>query len=147
MMFERLSIFIKKVMKNNPDLPDSENDKLHLLPEETMIELPDVEDIPGQEHIKVPLFEEFADTTIASDDEEGVGIFDQMNEPPDVSKTERMLLQKSASETPGEESEKDISIISLDRNDQEGAPLNEGNLLTDRFGKDLDLPEAEETGE
>lgn len=134
-------------MKDKLDLPDSENDKLHLQPEETIIELPDVEDIPGQEHIKVPFFNEFVDTTISSDGEEGVGIFNQEKIKSNVSETERLLLQKSATQTPGDEEEKDVTIISLDKTDNEGAPLNEGNLLTDRFGEDLDLPEAEEVDE
>jgi hypothetical protein len=135
------------MMKDKLDLPDSENDKLHLQPEETIIELPDVEDIPGQEHIKVPFFNEFVDTTISSDGEEGVGIFNQEKIKSNVSETERLLLQKSATQTPGDEEEKDVTIISLDKTDNEGAPLNEGNLLTDRFGEDLDLPEAEEVDE
>ncbi len=131
-------------MKNKLDLPDSEKDKLHLQPEETIIELPDVEDIPGQEHIKVPVFNEFVDTTIASDGEEGVAVFDQGKIETNVSGLERKLLQKSATQTPGDEEEKDARMICLDKNDNEGAPLNEGNLLTDRFGEDLDLPAAEE---
>ena len=44
------------------------------------MDLPEVKDIPGQEHIHVPLFGEFADTTISSDDEEGVGVLDNVNE-------------------------------------------------------------------
>jgi hypothetical protein len=134
-------------MKNKQDLPDSENDKLHLQPEETIIELPDVEDIPGQEHIKVPLFREFADTTISSDGEEGISVFDQDKMESNVSNIERSLLQKSASQSPGNEDDKDVKIISLDRTDNEGAPLNEGNLITDRFGEDMDLPEGEEVDE
>lgn len=59
----------------NTDLPDSEKDKAKLQPEETTINLPDVKDIPGQENIHVPELREMADTTISSDDEEGVGIF------------------------------------------------------------------------
>ncbi|HEX5150703.1 MAG TPA: hypothetical protein VFW07_04610 [Parafilimonas sp.] len=58
------------------DLPDSERDKKELKQEETIIDLPDVKDIPGQENIHVPDLREMADTTISSDDEEGAGIFD-----------------------------------------------------------------------
>ena len=134
-------------MNNKLDLPDSENDILHLQPEETIIELPDVEDIPGQEHIKVPLFNEFADTTIASDGEEGADIFDRDKMESNVSEAERSFLQTSATHTSGDEEEEDARNISLDKNDNEGTPLNEGNLLTDRFGEDLDLPEAEEVDE
>lgn len=57
------------------DIHDSEKDKAKLEPEETTIDLPDVKDIPGQENIHVPELREMADTTISSDDEEGVGIF------------------------------------------------------------------------
>ena len=134
-------------MQNNQDLPDSEKDKLRLQPEETIIELPDVEDIPGQEHIKPPYFKEYVDTTIASDGEEGLSVFTQEDEDSNVSESERILLQESASQSPGDEEEEDVKIISLDRTDNEGAILNEGNLMTDRFGEDLDLPESEEVDE
>ena len=40
------------------------------------IDLPDVKDIPGQEYIHPLPLGEIADTTISSDDEEGVGILD-----------------------------------------------------------------------
>lgn len=56
-------------------LPDSERDKERLQPEEAILDLPDVKDIPGQEFVHVPDLREMADTTIASDDEEGIGIF------------------------------------------------------------------------
>ena len=134
-------------MQHKQDLPDSENDKLHLLPEETIIQLPDVEDIPGQEYIKPPFFKEYVDTTIASDGEEGVSVFTQEDEESNVSESERNLLQESATHSPGDEEEEDVRIISLDKTDNEGALLNEGNLITDRFGEDMDLPESEEVDE
>ncbi len=52
------------------DIKDSPQDEAKLQPEETFIELPDVEDIPGQENITVPPLGEMSDTTIASDDED-----------------------------------------------------------------------------
>lgn len=58
------------------DLPDSPEDREKLRAEETFIDLPDVKDIPGQEFVNVPTIGEMADTTAASDDEEGVGVFD-----------------------------------------------------------------------
>jgi hypothetical protein len=134
-------------MKNKQDLPDTENDKLHLQPVETIIELPDVEDIPGQEHIKVPSFKEFADITISSDGEEGEGVFGRDKNESDVSEMERSMLQTSATQSPGNEDEEDVKAMSLDRTDNEGAPLNEGNLKTDRFGEDMDIPESEEVDE
>lgn len=57
------------------DLPDSPEDQEKLKPEATTINLPDVSDIPGQENVTVPQMGAYADTTIASDDEEGTRIF------------------------------------------------------------------------
>lgn len=57
------------------DLSDSPRDQERLQPDEAIIDLPDVKDIPGQEHIHPPSLGELADTTISSDDEEGVGLF------------------------------------------------------------------------
>src|SRR5215212_9798174 len=59
------------------DLPDSENDRKKLEPEESFIDLPDVKDIPGQEFVNAPPLGALGDTTIASDDEEGTNIFDR----------------------------------------------------------------------
>lgn len=58
------------------DIHDSARDEERLQPDEATIELPDVADIPGQEHVHVPPLGELADTTISSDDEEGSGLFD-----------------------------------------------------------------------
>lgn len=58
------------------DLQDPPRDQERLQPEEVVIDLPDVSDIPGQEFVHPPALGELADTTIASDDEEGVGLFD-----------------------------------------------------------------------
>jgi len=142
-----------KNLKPNLDLQESTDDRKHLKEEETTIDLPDVEDIPGQENIKVPIFEEFIDTTASSAGEEGDGLFDDQDGLEDqddkssVTASERALLKKSAGQTAGDESEMDVKEASLDRTDEDGARLNEGNLLTDRFGEDLDLPESEEVDE
>src|SRR5436305_1507740 len=81
------------------DLPDSERDRKELENEETFINLPDVKDIPGQEFINVPPAGRYADTTISSDDEEGIGVFDKddseditMGTSADVSNDERTAL-------------------------------------------------------
>ena len=63
----------------NTDLPDSVKDAEKLKPEQTILDLPEVKDIPGQENIKVPNFQEMADTTISSGDEEGLGLFEDNN--------------------------------------------------------------------
>lgn len=72
-----------KLMAKNrltADLPDSEKDKAKLQQDEAIIDLPDVKDIPGQENIHVPELREMTDTTISSDDEEGVGLFGEDDE-------------------------------------------------------------------
>ena len=58
------------------DLPDSPADSRKMQPEKTILDLPDVKDIPGQEFIHPAPLGEMADTTISSDDEEGVGLLD-----------------------------------------------------------------------
>ncbi len=129
------------------DLPDTEKDERSLDEQMVTLDLPDVEDIPGQEHIKQPHFGEFADTTIASDDEEGVGLFDDdLDESSNVTASEKRLLQQS-SNNQADEDEQSVESAALDQTDVDGDPVNEGNLLTDRFGEDLDLPESEETTE
>src|SRR4051812_14400809 len=62
--------------RNNADLPDSPKDQEKLKSEETTLDLPDVSDIPGQEHIHVPPLGALGDTTISSGDEEGDGLFE-----------------------------------------------------------------------
>jgi hypothetical protein len=62
------------------DLPDSRNDEQKLEERVSYIDLPEVRDIPGQEHIHAPRFGEMADTTISSDGEEGAGVFDDGHE-------------------------------------------------------------------
>jgi hypothetical protein len=85
------------------DLPDSPQDREKLKPEETFIDLPDVSDIPGQEHVSAPRLGELADTTISSAGEEGDEIFDDddldgdveyiMGTEGDVSRDERRSLE------------------------------------------------------
>lgn len=65
------------------DLKDSPADEAKLQPEFTTIDMPEVKDIPGQEHIHPPKMNQFADITASSDDEEGVGVLDSLNDPTD----------------------------------------------------------------
>src|SRR5437868_4862075 len=62
------------------DLPDSPHDQEEMKSESTIIDLPDVKDIPGQEHVTPTSMGELADNTAASDDEEGVGVFEEEDE-------------------------------------------------------------------
>src|SRR6476660_6282606 len=95
----------KKTPKPAADLTDPERDRKRMEREETTINMPEVKDIPGQEHITVPRFKEMQDTTISSSDEEGEGILDDLNQPSpgenaetdsNVSPLERKLLEESA---------------------------------------------------
>lgn len=65
------------------DLTDSPSDQERLQPEYTIIDLPDVADIPGQENIHVPPLGELADVTISSDDEEDILNGDTLEGDPD----------------------------------------------------------------
>ena len=65
-----------KKINTDTDLHESENDKQHLAPEKATLDLPDVEDIPGQENIKVPRMKEYQDITASSADEEGDELFE-----------------------------------------------------------------------
>jgi len=66
--------------RKSTDIKDSKRDEEKLKQDEATLNLPEVKDIPGQENIDVPDLKEMADTTISSDDEEGLGILDSEDE-------------------------------------------------------------------
>ncbi len=127
------------------DLPDSAEDREKLQTEETFIDLPDVKDIPGQEFVHVPNMGEMADTTAASDDEEGRGVFDLDDSEDftagtegDVSREEKEALRDTTYMPTRDEDR--LRQARMDNVDFEGEPLNEesfgeGQRLT---GSDLD---------
>lgn len=133
-----------RTTKRKNDLPETENDKKELQQEEVYMDLPDVQDIPGQEHIHVPPLKEFEDTTISSADEEGANVFDDeekiIDSETNVSPQERADLHDAASKTPYEKSEEAIKRAELDDRDDDGEPLNE---KVDLMGGDLDVPGSE----
>jgi hypothetical protein len=128
------------MQQKHTDIADSERDEQYLKSEEATIDLPDVKDIPGQEHIHVPKMKEFIDTTISSDDEEGVGVFDddRLDKDTDVTEEEKDLLDRSADSMAGEDDE-DRRKSLLDNKDEDGDPLNENVEVS---GDDLDVPGA-----
>jgi len=135
--------------KTSGDLPDSPKDKRAMQEKETVIDLPDVKDIPGQENIIPAPLGEMADVTIASADEEGDDIFDDdidedIEEDPDtnVSETEKEDLEDTANDMPTED---DINLreAALDSTDEDGIPLNEGSFKNNLTGTDLDIPGAD----
>jgi hypothetical protein len=135
----------------NSDLKDSPRDIERLRKEETTIDLPEVKDIPGQEHIHVPPLGELADTTISSADEEGEGILDDLDEDDtsirmgtqaDLTNTERAILENTDNSIASDD-ENRLQRASLDSTDFEGEPLNESSFGKERSGTDLDVPGSE----
>lgn len=130
------------------DLKDSARDEERLQPENTVIDMPDVSDIPGQEHIQVPSLGEMADTTISSADEEGDEIWneDASTEsdalmPADfdstVSQREKDTLSRTEMDVPSQDNT-NLRHAALDAYDEEGVPLNEKSGANAISGSDLD---------
>jgi hypothetical protein len=128
------------------DVHDDKDLSQELQNEETTLDLPEVKDIPGQEHIRPPRLKGFTDITTSSDDEEGVGILDNLNSEEtldpqaNVTPEEVELLEKSLN-TSGVEQDADRLNAQLDNIDEDGEPLNE---QTDLSGQELDVPASEE---
>jgi hypothetical protein len=128
------------------DLQDSKADEQKLQPDEATLDLPDIEDIPGQEHVHVPNIRSMQDVTASSDDEEGKNIpgfnddDDTASEDSDVTDEERELLQRS-SESMGTEDDEAQRGVMLDNADDDGEPLNE---TVNASGSDLDVPGSED---
>lgn len=135
------------------DLPDSQEDSERLKPEETVINLPDVKDIPGQEFVNVPAVGEMADTTAASDDEEGVSVFDRDDSEDldrgaegDVRRDEREALRDTTYMPTRDED--NLRQARMDNTDFDGEPLNEASFGQGQAlsGADLDTGDmADET--
>lgn len=127
--------------KKKLDLSDSEDDKKHMQSEKATLDLPEVKDIPGQEHVRPLLNGELADTTISSDDEEGKGILDDEddlneNNESNVTPEEKELLRQST-DSMATEDDQLLHQAELDNEDEDGTPLNEHSGLS---GNDLDVP-------
>jgi len=136
------------------DLADSPRDEERMKQEGLTIDLPDVSDIPGQEYVHVPQLNQFADTTIASGDEEGEGLFDDdgdededtelvLGNEADVNLTEKKAL-KTASEDMITDDNTALREASLDNRDEDGDLLNEGSSGTKISGDDMDVAGADE---
>ena len=137
------------------DLVDSAEDREKMTPDVTIINLPDVDEIPGQEDFVPAPLGEIADTTISSADEEGDDIFDDNDDVSDdnidedievspdsnVSDTEKEDLFKSANDMPGDD--ENLREAALDHTDEDGTPLNEESFKMNITGTDLDIPGAD----
>ena len=134
----------RKKRNETVDLPESERDKELLKPDEGVLNLPDVKDIPGQEHVTPFLPGEMRDTTISSADEEGAGLLDTdedivADETANVTPVEKELLQRS-SESMASKDDEQWKESQLDKTDEDGMPLNEKINIS---GSDLDVPGSE----
>lgn len=139
-------------VRKNADIQDSPRDVERLKNEETFIDMPEVRDIPGQEHIHVPALGELADTTISSDDEEGVGILDDLDDQDDdsirmgtdadLTANDRSMLE-TGDNFHSTEDENNLRRATMDNTDFEGEPLNEASFGDEQSGSDLDIPMSE----
>ena len=127
-------------MKNNDQKPTDKN--------EIIIDMPEVKDIPGQEHVKPPQLRGMMDDTISSSGEEGEGIVDDLNKDNDdeltdgtsnVTSQEKKLLKKTDRPLSGES--KDLQKMALDKTDGEDKLNEEGDARD--MGEDLDVPGSE----
>lgn len=147
-------------MTNNKQSPnelspeiDSQKDKTEMEPKFFTINIPEVDEIPGQKNV-IPLpLGELAGTTISSADEEGEDIFDDGKN--DVAKIDKEIMESEESNVSPEE-KKDLFIAAndmpgddqnlrkaaLDQTDDEGAPLNEDGFNKNISPDDLDIPGA-----
>lgn len=114
------------------------------------MDLPEVSDIPGQEHVRPPRLGELGDTTASSADEEGDNV-DGLNDDDDlklsrgsnVSRDERRALANVDNREVDTEDEV-LNEAALDSTDDDGDPLNEEGFGEDVSGDDLDIPGADD---
>jgi hypothetical protein len=137
----------KAPLRNSSDLTDSARDEERLQPDTAVLDLPDVEDIPGQEYVQPPTLESYVDDTISSDDEEGV-----LNEQGPLTSTKKGKSGKRSGDIlPGDNQgmyetddsdDQAIRRARLDDTDDDGDPLNEKGFGEELSGEDLDIPGA-----
>jgi hypothetical protein len=132
------------------DINDSPKDKKKLKQDKGSLDLPDARDIPGQEHIHVAPLGELADTTISSDDEEGVGVFEDdmedetlivMGSEDDIPKDDKIMLESLDNLDATHEDDESLSRGMPDNVDDDGDELNERINVS---GSDLDTAIVDE---
>ena len=118
--------------------------------EEINIDMPEVKDIPGQEHIKPPRFKEMMDVTASSAGEEGEGILDDLNKEEDdtvmddnanVGRLEKKLLSQSDRQINAES--EDLDKLALDKIDEDDEDDDAEKGDPADMGEDLDIPGSE----
>jgi hypothetical protein len=133
----------------------SKRKKAKLAADDSYIEIPDVSDIPGQEKIvNAGVPGAMSDTTIASDDEEGIrdgkdilaeddNVDIVMGTEADVTEEDLAMLGDPDQDMDMSEDEL-VRKEGLDDTDFDGDPLNEAAVDEDSTGEDLDIPTEDE---
>lgn len=137
-------------IRNENDINDSPGDSQKLKQDKASLDLPDVRDIPGQEHIHVPPLGELADTTISSADEEGIRVFEDdiddetrivMGSEDDIPKEDKIALQRMDNLDVSQEDDAKLVRGMPDNRDDDGDLLNEKVNVS---GSDLDTAIVDE---
>jgi hypothetical protein len=144
-----------RIKSTNKESSTAKRNREKLGQNESYMEIPEMKDIPGQEHIhNAGIPGEMADTTISSDDEEGIRdgkdlLADDGEEDVDiVMGTEADVTGEDLAALGDRDQDMDlgedemVGKARLDDTDNEGDPLNESG--SDQSGKDLDIPETDE---
>jgi hypothetical protein len=128
------------------DLTDPEKDRQKLKGDQGTMDLPEVQDIPGQKNIDPLSSIPPGDTTISSADEEGDDVLgSNNNNAARITPLENDLLNQSFN--PPYDADLPVEEISLDDRDAEGDRLEESGPEQDLFGEDLDDDLTEEEDE
>ena len=135
----------KKIL--HEDIQDSPEDQERLKPDEALMDLPEIKDIPGASRSGKNSSLLPGDTTISSADEEADDLLEDNDDLDDtnVSPLEKKLLRDSFD--PSYDTDLPVGSISLDEKDNEGESLEEAGQEKDLFGKDLDDTLIEEEDE
>ncbi len=136
----------KNSISANPDLKESARDKEELRNDKASLNLPDINDIPGQKKMEPLPPGLLGEDAASSSDEEGDNVFEEneTDNEANVSPFERSLIDKAYEKMSTEE--EPVDQLSLDE-DNEGEEMNEKNLGEDLLGEDLDSPLIEEEEE
>lgn len=114
------------------------------------IDLPEVKDIPGQEHVRAPRLGELADNTSSSADEEGDDVLEpgdtdiEQGTDADVTAEEKRALENVGNLEADSRDDEALIKSRLDDVDNDGDPLNEEGFGDDYSGEDLDVPGSED---
>lgn len=145
--------------KKLSDIKDSKRDEEKLKQDKATLDLPDVKDIPGQENVTAPDIKEMADTTISSDDEEGLGVLNEednndvtserLGPASEIDENDLMINEDEDEaeeeldeEDEAEEKDDDLNITD-DPVDPESDVTEDEKIALERSSIDVDTPDNE----